>query len=271
MIDEQLKYDSLIISFAEHQNLTESERYSLLTLHNTVERPDEDSLFEIIKWIRIEKSENYFFDVLTRSERLTIRDILEKRRNSPEKLNRHEYNYLCFVYWKYSINSPIAYPEFPDIKRVTQNSFEQEFVNTNERKKIYSMVIQAALSFVEQIKSNQLEIVIGGSFLNKGVDAPNDIDFILLIPSSCFEHFPVISIMQKLLDQYPKGSSQSDKSYLDGEVLPIQYDKNKYLVYKLFTLLGNIPDDRKQDGIDSLSFKKRNLVQLTIKANDNSN
>lgn len=259
--EDQKKYDVLVekIRTNPSQILSHEDRMMFYELHEKVPRQSKTIAYFLIEELIKQQTENHRY-TLEEVEQKEIFNILESKRVNEGGLNRWEYNYLVFLKFNYNWLTMAETPCWPDIFGLSVDSFKERFVFNETRSKLYGIFEVGMKTCKNEYQLKEINVIIGGSFVDIHKQSPKDIDVIILLPESTFR----MDYNRSIFDKTTSETQDFDKDTLDINILPNNYTSNLYMAYELLTLLGNTPAKREDDNICSVSFKCRDIYQINF-------
>jgi predicted nucleotidyltransferase len=262
--DNQNKYDDFAAEIYVRKNLAEADRIQFYRLHKEVTRPNDEALYALILELRSQKKYNEYY-ILSDEERKEIFKFLEEKRLSEEGLNRYEYNYLNFLIWKYQFQSTASSPCIPEIIDTTLKHFEQQFAFNEQRQEKYNTFIKGVTRCIELYEIDEVEIIVGGSYIDMDIVYPNDIDPLIVLPKFAWDNDRRHSILNSIIEEFQQADG---KNTFDLHKILAGLTNNHYMVYELLTLMGNSPESKIENGIRDMKFRCKNLYRLKLKKAD---
>lgn len=202
---------------------------------------------------------NHFEDYLYQPEKNLYNESYNYLINK-QNYNGIEYRFICWLNYnnnKFTIN--INKPFLITPKNISFDEFKNTHSFSNYRNKLLSTFQWFVEIIKEEYKLISLEVIVGGSFTDKNIDNPNDIDIILLIPddlvmndSNINEHYLYTN------HRIPRG--------IDVKFLPENYSLSVFKAYSNFICLCNNSLYRDKDRIaySNNEFSKRDLYRFIL-------
>lgn len=172
-------------------------------------------------------------------------------------IHEHGYKYLCWLNFNNAYLYPIDInkPSVPVIINVTQDEFKIRFCYNNVRSEIYQHFCSYLKSRMDEFQVNNLNVLVGGSFVDASNDKPNDIDVVIVV--SCEQ-------MEKIITNEYKNYYLRDVLPVDVEFVKEESMYNDYWYYTCLTHIGNKPKDKKSERLKNNEFHTRNIFSINL-------
>ena len=200
--------------------------------------------------IDIEKEiENHFsnYEVDIHDEFL---QVAYKYLSEREKLNPLEYRFLCWLNYTKQYAIKIKTPCVPEIINISGPELENRYLKSTQRKDLYKLLNSFLEILHEKFSIRNIQLIIGGSYLDTEKENPKDIDLVILLPKDSPD------IHENYLykcNQVPNG--------IDVKFLPIDYSMHKFKAYSNLICLANKIMD-KSELVNNNEFELRQIIQL---------
>lgn len=185
-------------------------------------------------------------------------NFLVRKKKENCKLEQIEFKFLFWLNYNNSKDFPITFnkPYIPEIIELPYHEFREQYV-TNEKK---LNIFYALKEFLLEKFNHEvfLDLLIGGSFLEKNNSAPKDIDCIILLTEQ------IISSNTWLYDDITTRQEKYATDIVDAHYLPNNYSFTNPNAYVNIMMLGNKPaiKDTQQRLIENNIFEKRNVIKV---------
>lgn len=265
--EQQNEYDNLVAAIFANPDLYEKDRTRFYELHSIVEVANKNAAFALIQELRMQKDYNDRF-VLSDNERRIIYKILEEKRTSKDGLNRFEYNYLSFIRWRYNLESTAQAPCMPEIIKIDIKEFEKSFSFNDHRSRLFNIFLQGLIRCSEIYVLDTINVIVGGSYVDKENNYPGDVDVLILLPQRVFRNDLSNKKLNEIILTFRDGkvSNEDEPTKLfDLVKLPDDYSHNLYMAYELLTLLGNSVENKSKEYIVNNTFHCRKVYNLNVK------
>jgi hypothetical protein len=210
-----------------------------------------------IKKMVINLELNYSEDRTLYNELRETYNFLIKKKKEHGKLKQTEFKFLFWLDYNNSEKFPITFnkPSLPEIIELSYIEFRDQYV-TND----YKLDIWGNLKEFLSAKFNDevLDLLIGGSFLEKNNMVPRDIDCVILLPEK------IISFAPWICNDEIARENEFATELIDAHYLPNNYSLTNYSTYVNIMMLGNMPEikDKQLLEIENNTFKKREVVKI---------
>lgn len=265
MNSDNLKiYNGLAKEFTESGNLDEKDRLLLYKLFQENDKANSKIMYDLINSLISRKRYNERY-ILAKKERIEIFNILEGKRISESGLTRYEYNYFCFLVWKYNLTSEVSLPCIPNVSHVSLEGFKRKLVYNEHRSSLYQIFLRGLKQCCHLYNLSEIEVYVGGSYRNEFEKLPDDIDVVIVLPGNEWKKDRDHHILNTIIREFKLPNS---KNTFDLHKTLCNVSDNHYMYYEMLTLMGNSPEKKLEEGIKSMKYDCREIYRIQLKSSD---
>ena len=181
-------------------------------------------------------------------------DYLIKELTDEKYITQQQYKFLCWLNYNNStqFTSTINKPNIPEVIESTVNEFAQMFCSNERRMELYNLMVALLHERKQDFGLNFIDVLIGGSFVDRNNETPNDIDCAILLNEKN------IAIVAKNYENY------CSHSKVDAQYLNEKCCLKDFWCYAVMTHLGNkaITKDENSMTLKNNTFEIRNVFKL---------
>lgn len=178
--------------------------------------------------------------------------IAYKYLSEKKKLHQIEYRFLCWLNYSKQYEIKIKPPYIPEIINISGQELENRYLKSVQRKNLYKLLNSFLEILQEKFSISNIQLIIGGSYLDTEKENPKDIDLVILLPKDSPD------IHENFLykcGQVPSG--------IDVKFLPANYSMHKFKAYSNLICLANKIMD-KSELVNNNEFELRQIIQLAV-------
>ncbi|TAL61579.1 MAG: hypothetical protein EPN85_04460 [Bacteroidetes bacterium] len=184
------------------------------------------------------------------------RFLINKKSTPPSLITHPEYRFLCWLNHNNSENFPISINKLliPKITNFSYFEFKKSYVTNEIRISLFNLLCEFVKDRNAVFNLENVDLLIGGSFIDPNNESPNDLDFILLLPNN-------------YIVSYPAACDEEDERIMqikiDAHFLPIDYSFRSIKAYIHIMMLGNKPEIKdKQYELENNNFETRGIIKV---------
>ncbi len=186
--------------------------------------------------------------------------VLSDRIADGNLISHQEYKFLCWLSHNDLKLFPVTInkPAIPIINSMDIKCFVEAFCLNERRSHLFERLLTYVTIKAEEFKIKEIDIVLGGSFIDPENIAPRDIDCVIQFPWSTFE------LIRENYERHRPLSS--DFPNIDVEFIPETIEWTAFWSYATLTHLGNVPELKEPNVIycRNNSFKSRDLIKVHV-------
>ncbi len=203
--------------------------------------------------------ENHFKNVITSPDIELLQVFYEYLSNKTDLLSI-EYRCLCWLDMVHNYPNGLNKPFLNEPVSIEINDFIKEYLISRKRTELFDSLIDFIADRTEQLNSDYMTVLIGGSFTDLSIESPNDIDLGIIEPNN-------IDKQNTDFNEYYLYATGLIPDGLDVEFLPESLDISSFKVYSRLVALGNNAEikEKEEMRVSSNSFEPRKIIKLKIK------
>lgn len=178
--------------------------------------------------------------------------------SAESNLNGYEYRFLCWLNFNFDLDIKLNLPSIESPKLVNLFSFKESYLFSDRRHILYESLLDYIKGLKERTQLKDVFVLIGGSFTDTNVDAPNDIDIAILTPCGFEDSDEFNENYQPTHELIPEG--------VDMVFLPEELKLSSFKVFSRIMCLGNKADftDKMGKSLTNNSFVGRDILKLKL-------